>query len=206
MEQGGAAYEPRQDVLDMMQSVPLIGVVGISGAGKTTLMRHAVHEVPGLFFAISDTSRAPRQDEVDGQDYYFRSREYMERQITARQYATVAPSAMDTLYATAPQEYVRDEQPMLAVLSSAMPSFEQVFPNMRTIAVLPPSFNIWRERLGTRTMTHEQYQRRIVEAKQSLGYILESDNLSYVINDDLGIAMESFVQLIRGKRRSPEYK
>ena len=43
-----------------------------SGAGKTTLMNKLVEDMPGVFYnSISDTTRAMRSGEVDGEDYNF---------------------------------------------------------------------------------------------------------------------------------------
>ncbi len=42
-----------------------------SGAGKTTLTRRLLQEFPALRFSVSHTTRKPRANEVDGQDYHF---------------------------------------------------------------------------------------------------------------------------------------
>ena len=42
-----------------------------SGAGKTTLTHRLLQEFPELRFSVSHTTRAPRANEVDGQDYHF---------------------------------------------------------------------------------------------------------------------------------------
>lgn len=51
-----------------------------SGAGKTTIVKHLLHSIPSLAFSVSATSRAPREREVNGRDYYFiSSKEFKER-------------------------------------------------------------------------------------------------------------------------------
>ena len=42
-----------------------------SGAGKTTLTHRLLQEFPDLRFSVSHTTRAPRANEVGGQDYHF---------------------------------------------------------------------------------------------------------------------------------------
>ncbi|WP_258103879.1 guanylate kinase [Marinoscillum sp. MHG1-6] len=44
-----------------------------SGAGKTTIVKHLIQNLPTLSFSISATTRSPRSNEVDGKDYYFLS-------------------------------------------------------------------------------------------------------------------------------------
>ncbi|HSH14078.1 MAG TPA: guanylate kinase [Desulfurivibrionaceae bacterium] len=50
-----------------------------SGAGKTTILRQVMAELPGLAFSVSHTTRAPRAGEVNGQDYHFVDRGTFER-------------------------------------------------------------------------------------------------------------------------------
>ena len=45
-----------------------------SGAGKSTLSRMLMTWDPTMRFSVSATTRAPRPGEVDGREYYFRSR------------------------------------------------------------------------------------------------------------------------------------
>ena len=42
-----------------------------SGAGKTTLLRKVIERLPGLQFSVSYTTRPPRANEREGEDYHF---------------------------------------------------------------------------------------------------------------------------------------
>ncbi len=42
-----------------------------SGTGKTTLVREVIQQLPGLQFSVSFTTRLPRPDEREGEDYHF---------------------------------------------------------------------------------------------------------------------------------------
>jgi guanylate kinase len=46
-----------------------------SGSGKTTIVKHLISVIPGLKFSVSATSRKPRENEIDGKDYYYMSPE-----------------------------------------------------------------------------------------------------------------------------------
>ncbi|MEP0368911.1 MAG: guanylate kinase [Cyclobacteriaceae bacterium] len=52
-----------------------------SGAGKTTIVKHLIKEIPSLKFSISATTRDKRAYEVDGVDYHFLSKPDFETQI-----------------------------------------------------------------------------------------------------------------------------
>jgi len=42
-----------------------------SGTGKTTLLRRVMEELPDLRFSVSYTTRLPRANEQEGEDYHF---------------------------------------------------------------------------------------------------------------------------------------
>ena len=44
-----------------------------SGSGKSTIIKHLLTKFPQFEFSISATSRSPRNNEVNGRDYYFLS-------------------------------------------------------------------------------------------------------------------------------------
>lgn len=71
----------------MAENTPRRGLLLIlsspSGAGKSTLAKRLMEWDPTLRFSVSATTRAPRPGEVDGRDYYFRSREAFEAMVKA---------------------------------------------------------------------------------------------------------------------------
>ena len=52
-----------------------------SGAGKSTLSRRLMKWDPTIRFSVSATTRAPREGEVDGKDYWFTSRSDFEKMV-----------------------------------------------------------------------------------------------------------------------------
>nr|XP_008540274.1 PREDICTED: guanylate kinase [Equus przewalskii] len=57
---------------------------GPSGAGKSTLLKRLLQEHGSVFgFSVSHTTRNPRPGEENGKDYYFVTREVMQRDIAA---------------------------------------------------------------------------------------------------------------------------
>lgn len=54
-----------------------------SGAGKSTLAKRLMVWDPTLRFSVSATTRPPRPGEVDGTDYFFRSRAEFEAMVAA---------------------------------------------------------------------------------------------------------------------------
>jgi len=69
--------QPRRGLLIILSSP--------SGAGKSTLARRIMAWDPSLRFSVSATTRAPREGEVDGREYHFRSRAEFESMVAAGQ-------------------------------------------------------------------------------------------------------------------------
>lgn len=69
--------QPRRGLLIILSSP--------SGAGKSTLARRIMAWDPTLRFSVSATTRAPREGEVDGREYHFRSRDAFEAMVATGQ-------------------------------------------------------------------------------------------------------------------------
>jgi guanylate kinase len=65
--------KPRRGVMFVISSP--------SGAGKTTLCRRLITEMPGVQLSISATTRTPRPGEANGVDYHFSSQEQFQDMI-----------------------------------------------------------------------------------------------------------------------------
>jgi len=73
-------------------SSAILVLSGPSGAGKSTIIDASSQEIGEYYFSVSTTTRAPRDGEVNGKDYYFVSKEEFEADIKAGnflEYATV---------------------------------------------------------------------------------------------------------------------
>lgn len=64
-----------------MQKGRIFIISGVSGAGKTVLVDFILKERKGIVRAISYTTRSPRQNEVDGKDYYFIDKKHFLKKV-----------------------------------------------------------------------------------------------------------------------------
>ena len=64
-----------------MQRGKLIVLSAPSGSGKTTIAREIFRLYPEMLFSISATTRGKRDNEVDGKDYFFLSKDRFEEKI-----------------------------------------------------------------------------------------------------------------------------
>jgi guanylate kinase len=193
-------YQPNMAVLEALRQVSLIGVVGPTAVGKSTLVKKAKELESSLHIVLSTVSRLPRPGEQDGVDYHFRSRDEMLAKIEQRAFVQVPPSLLGDLYATAPEDYAAQGTSVLALLAETVPTLRALpFRENRTVFVLPPDYEAWQERVAHHNFTPEQLQKRLAEAVQSLDFACNSHDILFILNDDLAVAAEEFVDIVHGK-------
>ena len=180
----------------------LIVMSGFSGAGKGTLMKRLMSDYEDYAFSVSMTTRAPREGEVDGKDYFFVSKETFEKAIEDGKFVEYA-SYCDNYYGT-PYDYVNKQlkagkNVILDIEVQGALQIKEKFPDSLMIYVLPPSVDTLLQRLHSRgTETDEVIAKRISQAKKEVAFIDKYEYL--VINDDLDTAVKEMHDMIMSAR------
>ena len=180
----------------------LIVMSGFSGAGKGTLMKRLMSDYEDYAFSVSMTTRAPREGEVDGKDYFFVSKETFEKAIEEGKLVEYA-CYCDNYYGT-PYDYVNKQlkagkNVILDIEVQGALQIKEKFPDSLMIYVLPPSVDTLLQRLHSRgTETDEVIAKRIAQAKKEVAFIDKYEYL--VINDDLDIAVKEMHDMIMSAR------
>jgi len=180
----------------------LFVVTAPSGAGKTTILDAVLEQTDNLEYSISATTRPPRPGEVDGQDYFFLSREDFENKEKEGNFLESA-RVYDYYYGT-PLDYIESELKkgcdiILDIdVQGALSIKSQNYPAVY-IYILPPSLQVLRRRLeGRKTDSPEVIEKRLAEAKKEMSYLEKYDYS--VINDELDVAIEDIKSIIRAER------
>ena len=164
----------------------LIVLSGPSGVGKGTV-RKRIFEDPSTSYkySISMTTRQMREGEVDGVDYFFKTRDAFEALIKDDQFIEYA-EYVGNYYGT-PVQYVKDTMDeghdvFLEIEVEGAKQVRKKFPDALFIFLAPPSLDHLRERLvGRGTESDEKIQSRINEARKEV----EMMNLyDYVVVND----------------------
>jgi guanylate kinase len=167
----------------------VIIVTAPSGAGKTTIVKKLLAEMPQLAFSISATTRAARENEVDGQDYYFLTLDDFHLKIEQHAFAEYEMVYAGKYYGTLKTELERiwsnKQVPMVDIdVKGALSIKEKYHSSALTIFIAPPTLDTLRVRLSERgTETQASLEERLGKARYELSFSHEFDEI--VVNDEL---------------------
>lgn len=186
----------------------IVAVSGPSGVGKGTVLAR-VEELleqanPGsVGHSISVTTRAPRGQEKDGVEYYFRTTEEFEQMIKDGKIVEY-DKYVDNYYGTPSEplaEMVGKGQDVLfdITIEGSLALNRKFDDDTVTIFILPPSMEELENRLrGRGTETEEKIEKRLEQAKAEIKRAGEFEYL--VTNDDLERAARDILAIITAEK------
>lgn len=180
----------------------LIVFSGPSGVGKGTV-RQEIFSTPDHKFeySVSMTTRAQRPGEVDGKDYFFRSREEFEELIRNGQMLEYA-EYVGNYYGT-PLTYVNETldkgiDVFLEIEVQGALQVKKKVPDAVFIFLTPPDLNELQERLvGRGTDSEEVIAKRIERAREEIALMSEYDYA--IVNDEAPLAAERVKRVIEAE-------
>jgi guanylate kinase len=175
-----------------------------SGAGKTTLAKHLLAVEPGARLSVSTTTRAPRGQEVEGQDYHFVHDAEFQSMVEKGEFLEWA-RVFGQRYGTSRTvvEAALKESGSITIFDIDVQGGSAIkaqYPQAITVFILPPSLAELEARLrGRGTDSEEVIQLRLDAARSEiLRGLVEYDYL--VVNQVLGEAGDDLRAIIRASR------
>jgi guanylate kinase len=189
-------YAPQAQKLEPYRQTPLLFAVGISGAGKNTIMEVLLSRFASEYHSfVTHTTRAPRKNhgvlEQNHVDYHFIDFATSERMLDNHDYIEVN-NYSGNIYGTSVSEIEeahREHKIVIADIDvNGVANFVHLGMNVKPVFIIPPSYAVWQSRVHARNSNAtdlEDWQRRMRTARNEIIHALESDYFYFVVNDDL---------------------
>jgi len=174
---------------------------GPSGVGKGTVRKSLFERDTDLKYSISMTTRPPREGEVDGEDYFFKTKEEFEELISNKQLIEYA-QYVGNYYGT-PKEYVQQQldagnDVFLEIEVKGALQVKENFPEGVFVFLIPPSLEDLKDRIiGRGTETEDLVSNRLAAAKEEIEMM---DYYDYVVvNDQVDTAVQTVQSIVRSE-------
>jgi len=179
---------------------PVFVVTGTSGAGKGTLEKALLVQIPELALAVSATTRERREGEEDGREYWFISDEEFDEKLRRGEFLEYVEFPWGQRSGTLRSEIARIQQTGKIALLDLEPEgaldVKQNVPGAVTIFVEAPSFEENERRLRARATESEgEIEERLDLAREQLSRSGEFDYL--IVNDDVDRALVELEGIVK---------
>lgn len=189
----------------MKQKGILMVLSGFSGAGKGTLVKALLKKHDDYSLSISMTTRAPREGERDGVEYFFTTREKFEETIVNNgliEYALYCGNYYGTPRAYVEEQMAAGKNVILEIEIQGALKIKEKFPDSLLIFITPPNAEELKRRLeGRGTESAEVIAQRLARATEESEGIEAYDYI--VVNDNLDECVEEIHRLVDAARRAP---
>lgn len=181
----------------------LVLVSGPSGVGKGTLCDRLIREDTNMCFSVSATTREPRAGEINHRHYHFISEEEFDQKRENNEFlewATVHDHRYGTLLKPVIAEIEAGRDVLMDIDSQGALKVMRNYKNCVSIFILPPNYQILRQRLKTRNTDSEaEIRKRIKNAKREIAKLPKYHYA--LVNNDLEQAYEILKCIITAERQ-----
>ena len=191
------------------QTRMMIIISSPSGAGKTTLVKLLAERNENFEISISNTTRTPRKNEIDGKDYYFINEEKFNDLINTKSFYEYA-KVFNNLYGTLKDPVIKNLSQGKDVLFDIDWQGTEKIKKLElknkliSIFILPPNIETLRERLSNRDMKDKLIlKRRMSQFKDDVLHWKEYDYV--VINNDLEKCYQAILSIIDCEKKGKKF-
>ena len=172
-----------------------------SGSGKTTLVNYLLNQKElNLSFSISATTRQKRDGEVQGKDYFFKTKSDFKKLINNSEFLEYEEVYDDVFYGTLESEVIKQLETQNVIFDidviGGIRLKEYFKNNALSIFVKAPSVKELKKRLSSRNKdSNESIEARIQKAQKEIEKESEFD-LS-IINNNLDLAKKESFDIVK---------
>ena len=183
-----------------MSKGKLFIISGASGVGKSTVLSRVMAARDDLRFSVSATTRAPRPGEVDGESYYFVTKEKFQDMIAHEEFVEY-DAHMNNYYGT-PEAQLNEKLETGSVILDIEPNGAFMErdrrPDATLIFIAPPSMEeLLRRLVGRGDTSAEQVKVRQDRAQWEMDQSVRYDYV--VVNDQVDTCVDEILKIIAEK-------
>ena len=203
------SYSPSQNSKNALEEIKLAILLGVSGAGRNTIINHLVNSGE-YHFIISNTTRPPKMRdgrmEVHGQNYYFVTEEKMladieggvmleaelihDQQVSGISIAEIEHAAKSGLI------------PINEVDIGGTRAIKAAKPNTDFFFIVPPTYKEWMYRLhGREVISETELLNRVRTARYILTEALKDDTFTFLVNDSSHATSEAINSVMKSGKK-----
>lgn len=204
-----ASYRMPPHARDIISADHVTIFCGVTAAGKNTIVNYLLQN-DSFEHVVSHTTRKPRVNdgvpEKNGLEYWFVSPEELLAMVERQEFIEVKAIHGETCYGTSTQAVekvlIRDKHPLMEIDVQGALELTEAVPNLRPLFILPPSYEVWIERMSKRGgLTEEDKRRRFLSASMEIETALDHPAFILVVNHEVNLTAD---EIIHGIDVSPE--
>lgn len=172
-----------------------------SGVGKTSLKDYVLKDFPNIKYSISATTRKPREGEIEGVHYFFKTKEQFEEMIKNNE--LIEWNEVHGNFYGTPKKFIDDTlksgfDVMLVLDVFGKVNFDKIYPDAIGILIMPPNYEELERRLRKRrTESEENIRLRLENSKKEIEFALNEGNYTYqIVNDDFETAAKELKNIL----------
>lgn len=173
-------------------------ITGPSGVGKGTLVEKLIGRNEDIWLSISATTRAPRNGETDGKEYFFLDRNSFQDLISSNgllEWAEFAGNFYGTPIKPIKDQLAKGRKTLLEIELEGSRQVRSIFPEAQLIFIAPPSFDELERRIrGRATDSDDAIKLRLKRAKYELTFQKEFDHV--IVNDNINSALLEIEKIV----------
>ncbi len=168
-----------------MKQGEVVIISGFSGVGKGTVVKYLMDNYKGYELSISATTRDPRDYEIPGVHYHFKTDDEFIKMIEGDHFLEHA-GYVGNFYGT-PKAFVLENRSkgkhvILEIETAGALQVKEKIPDAKMIFILPPDGETLKQRLvGRGSESQEKIEKRLNKAAEETQFVDKYDY--YVIND-----------------------
>ncbi len=186
----------------------LIIISAPSGSGKSTLARGLFRDIKDVVFSVSHTTRKPRANEKEGEDYFFVSVPEFHKMLEEQaflEYAHVYGNYYGTSCRFVESQLLSGRDVLLDIDVQGALKVKELRPEALMVFVLPPSYQELGKRLKNRGLDDpEVIERRLKIAREEIRHYKKYNYV--IINNDLEQSIEDLKQIVFSAREEVKCK